>query len=260
MMKKHHRSVLLVLGLLQAKVDASAFLVGKSFGLKREEQQSSGGTSSLCFLPTTTTTTTSVSALSSVPPVSGMFGGMFGDNNDGMDKTKMDGYELGRRYENLKVDAFDSLAEYIQMWAMESFHSESETKSHLLATPVKITPSSEVSSALPGENEDILASRSIKIVFKKTDSGYKSKKDERQEEDDRSDPEKKKKKKGNKQGGVEIVVEKIAVGNNKDEQVRVRAVRCEMDEDTMIKEMSEETIVQELKKAMDVWKKGHPSA
>ena len=52
-----------------------------------------------------------------------------------------------------------------------------------------------------------------------------------------------------KPGGVEILVE--------EQQLQVRVKRCETDEDTMIKEMSEETILKELKVALDVWKKDH---
>lgn len=46
------------------------------------------------------------------------------------------------------------------------------------------------------------------------------------------------------------MVEKLA-----DNEVRVRAVRCNCDEDTIIKEMSEEIILSKLKEAIDVWKK-----
>ena len=60
----------------------------------------------------------------------------------------------------------------------------------------------------------------------------------------------KKKKKKKLEGGVEILVEKLVSGT-----VQVRARRCDFDEDTMIKEMSEETIVKELRKAVDVWKR-----
>jgi hypothetical protein len=59
-----------------------------------------------------------------------------------------------------------------------------------------------------------------------------------------------KKKDEKKQGGVEILVEKLSSSS-----LQVRAKRCEIDDDTMIKEMSEEVIIQELKKAIGVWKK-----
>merc|ERR1712238_123395 len=52
-----------------------------------------------------------------------------------------------------------------------------------------------------------------------------------------------------KQGGVQIFVEKLSGS------LQVRAVRCEIDDDTVIKEMSEEAIIRELQKAINVWKK-----
>jgi len=70
----------------------------------------------------------------------------------------------------------------------------------------------------------------------------------------------KKKKEEKKQGGVEIqvVVKKLASASASASSyslLQVRAKRCEVDEDTMIKEMSEEVIIQELTKAIGVWKK-----
>ena len=55
-----------------------------------------------------------------------------------------------------------------------------------------------------------------------------------------------------KQGGVEVLVDKVD-----GDLLQVRAQRCEIEEGTMIKEMSEATILKELQKAMDVWKKEH---
>jgi hypothetical protein len=39
--------------------------------------------------------------------------------------------------------------------------------------------------------------------------------------------------------------------------VKVQARRCDIDDDTMVKEMSEATIVKELNKAINTWKKDH---
>ena len=47
-----------------------------------------------------------------------------------------------------------------------------------------------------------------------------------------------------------MLVEKLISGT-----IQVRAKRCDFDEDTMLKEMSEETIIKELSKAIDVWKR-----
>ena len=53
-----------------------------------------------------------------------------------------------------------------------------------------------------------------------------------------------------KEGGVEILVEQLENGD-----IQVIAKRCDFDEDTMIKEMSESAILEQLKKAIGVWKK-----
>jgi hypothetical protein len=47
-----------------------------------------------------------------------------------------------------------------------------------------------------------------------------------------------------------ILFEKLSSGD-----IQVRARRCDIDEDTMIKEMSEQAIINELQTAIDVWKK-----
>jgi hypothetical protein len=172
-----------------------------------------------------------------------------------LDMKKQDGYELARYDTGLAAKDYDALFEYMQLWAKEYFtttdndsnNNNNNNKKKLLATPVKII--------IPTMN-DVAASKSIKIVFQKTDTGFTSSKDERRqaEDDDKDTTNKKKKKAPPKQGGVEILVEKLH------DATLIRAVRCEMDDDTMIKEMSEETILEQLKKAITVWKKDHASS
>ena len=58
-----------------------------------------------------------------------------------------------------------------------------------------------------------------------------------------------------KQGGVELLVEKLP-----NDTLRVRARRCNMDDETMVKEMSEETIVKELEEALEVWRQEQAAA
>ena len=55
-----------------------------------------------------------------------------------------------------------------------------------------------------------------------------------------------------KEGGIEFSVE-ITV----DDQLRVRAKRCNYGDDVVVKELSEETILSRFRKCMDVWKKDH---
>ena len=55
-----------------------------------------------------------------------------------------------------------------------------------------------------------------------------------------------------KEGGVDIVVEVTT-----DDDLRVRARRCNYADDAVIKELSEETILKQLEGAIAVWKKEH---
>jgi hypothetical protein len=54
------------------------------------------------------------------------------------------------------------------------------------------------------------------------------------------------------EGGVEVLVE-ITTSN----ELRIRARRCNMADDTVIKELSEETVLKRLEEAVEVWKKDH---
>jgi len=55
-----------------------------------------------------------------------------------------------------------------------------------------------------------------------------------------------------KEGGVDVVVE-----ITKEEQLRVRARRCNYADDAVIKELSEETILKRLQEAITVWTSEH---
>jgi hypothetical protein len=55
-----------------------------------------------------------------------------------------------------------------------------------------------------------------------------------------------------KEGGVEILVEVTD-----EEQLRVRAKRCNYADDVVIKELSEEAILSRFQKCIDVWKNEH---
>jgi len=167
-----------------------------------------------------------------------LFGNMFGSDVDSTRENK----ELAR-IENLgsTEQKYDSLAEYVQQW---SKFFESDPKGMGLVTPVNLLPSDTTAA------EDKVAKVSgVKIVFKKTKTGgsYKSSKEEKAVEEGGTTV---KKKKVIREGGVEILVEQLSDG-----KVQLRARRCETDEETTIKEMSEEAIVNDLKKAVGVWKK-----
>lgn len=191
------------------------------------------------------------------PPLS-MFGGLFGGN----DKGDIDENDLAlitkviaSSSDNVK---FDSLSDYIQEW---SKLFETDPKGMRLTTPVQVVPSSSSSVLRTKKKEEdeegtngISAVNGVCLLFEKKDTGYKSKEEEAAS--GRRVPEtvatKKKKVEKKKEGGVEILVEKLEA--NGEIQVRVR--RCNFDEDNppSFKEMSEESIVKELKKAIEIWK------
>ena len=137
-------------------------------------------------------------------------------------------------------EKFDSLSTYIVEW---SKLLENDPKGMGLTTPVTVS----TSDATP--DGDVAAVSGVKILFLKTKTGdaYKSKEEERATEEDEEEeiPEKEV-----REGGVEVLVEQLNDGH-----VQVRARRCEVDEDTTIKEMSEENITSELTKAVDVFMK-----
>lgn len=136
---------------------------------------------------------------------------------------------------------FDGLCEYVEKWA--NLFTTGNIK---LTTPVTVVKVS---------NEN---SRGVRLLFQNTNTRYQSKSDEKEaadvdpttSQDDTS--RKSKKKEATKQGGVEILVDKST------SSIQVVASRCEIDEDTIIKEMSEETIIHELKQAIEVWKRDKP--
>jgi hypothetical protein len=151
-------------------------------------------------------------------PLLSLFDGPVGDK-------KTDDDEL-ITFSKLPADQYDGLSEYVRQWAMLL-----ESEGSGLTTPVKVVTSDE----------------GARILFKPKQTAYKNKNEERAEEEGTAE----KKKEPKKEGGVEILVKKL------NGEVVVQATRCDMDEDTMIREMSEETIVDGLKKAINVWKKDH---
>lgn len=167
-----------------------------------------------------------------------LFGNMFGSDVDSSRETK----ELAR-LENLgsTEQKYDSLSEYIQQW---SKYFLDDPKGMGLVTPVNLLPSDTTAV-----EDGVTQVSGVKIVFKKTKTGgsYKSSKEEKAVEEGGRTV---KKKKEIREGGVEILVEQLNDG-----KVQVRVRRCETDEETTIKEMSEEAIVNDLKKAVGVWKK-----
>ncbi len=93
----------------------------------------------------------------------------------------------------------------------------------------------------------------MRFLFQKGKTGgksaYRDKDDEKNEYGDKDE-----KKKELLEGGVEVRVRQSTGGD-----LRVVASRCAIDEDTIIKEMSEGTIVDSLRKAVAAWRKEQSS-
>ena len=146
---------------------------------------------------------------------------------------------------------FEQLVEYVQGWSAQY---EGGRKGTGLTTPVLVRRSRKPSAS---EIDGVAARQGIRILFQTTNTGdrYKSASEEKIDEKERSgggtttraSPTKLVGKQS-KEGGVEVLIEKTTGGT-----IRVRARRCNMGAKTIVKEMSEDVIVRNLKKAVTAW-------
>ena len=226
------------------------------------------GVTKLSPVPTIISSTSTAPRTTRTTSLQGFFGGMFGKavvdqkKDEKKDKVLAE-YDIGT-FKDVDVQ-FESLSDYIvNKWAPL-----------FLTGNIKLTTDVELVT-LPPDSNNVAG---CQLIFKKSDTGYVSKSEEGEgsyatstteatkgsyqpppstdnnsdNSNDNSNGDSKKTTKNKdekKQGGVEVLVEKLASSS-----LQVRAKRCEVDDDTMIKEMSEEVIIQELKKAIGVWKK-----
>lgn len=158
----------------------------------------------------------------------------------GSDK-KVDGDDLAAYKISIKgggggdgSNTVGAVTEYVIQWA----HLFEGPGGIHLTTPARVQPTST----------------GVQILFQKGNTGYADKDKKGDDNKDGEETASKQTKKNAKQGGVEVVVE---VDDKDSGSVRVVARRCDMEEDTMIKEMSEATILHELQEAINVWKKNH---
>ena len=181
-----------------------------------------------------------------------IFGNLFGGGDDGSDKSKG---ELAS-FSNLEKStadadvAFDSISTYVVDWA-KLFEGDGG-KERGLTTPVTVSTlngpvQADGDNAQDDENE-VLASSGIKFTFKPPKNAFEDKKDT-----DDGEKQGKKKKKETSSGGVLVQCQKIASGGGEVE-IRLLASRCDIDEGTIIKEMSEQCIVDDLRKAVKIWR------
>ena len=153
---------------------------------------------------------------------------------------------------------FDSLSNMISSWSKVFFTDDGKKKTGLTTpvTLVELKSPSQIEEEEGGGGSDddddgeIVTNYSgVQLLFKKGTTGgraaYQDKDDEKNNKEGG-----KKKEDTTKEGGVEVRVEQLSNGD-----LQVIAKRCDFDEDTMIKEMSELTIIDSLKQAMVAWKK-----
>lgn len=152
---------------------------------------------------------------------------------------------------------FNELANYIDEWSAQF---ENGAKGTGLTTPVSVVKS----KVSPNAEGSIIRTYNLRLEFKTTNTGsnYRSATEERDQEQQNSSGKTLNKKgppglktpKQKKEGGVQINVELISPSEG-EKHVRVRAKRCNMSDTTAVKEISETTILKNLGKAVEVWRK-----
>ena len=175
------------------------------------------------------------------PTCLNLFGNLFGSETK-EDEQLQEG-ELARISYQLSSNdnpttKFDSLSRMILEWSKIFFSEENKAG---LTTPVTLVE-------LPQQQGtgDITNYSGVQLLFKTGTTGGKS---AYQDKDDEKNEKSSKQKEEVKEGGVGIRVEQLQNGD-----LQVTAKRCNVDEDTMIKEMSEQTIIESLRKAVAAWK------
>ena len=162
---------------------------------------------------------------------------------------------------------FDSLSIMIGEWS-KLFVADDEhgvKKVTGLTTPVTVVDlaaDDEEREVEEEEDGDVVKFSGVQLLFKKGKTGggsaYRDKDDERMHgKNEREDGRKKDDDDDAdiaKEGGVQVRVERLSGGD-----LRVIASRCEVEEGTMTKEMSEGVIIDSLRKAVIAWRKEQAS-
>jgi len=160
-----------------------------------------------------------------------------------IDVEEEEGTELWRMGRLSKTVATPSQVESLVVYLQTVFGSSDTDALKKLTTPVKVQTTPQ----------------GLRLLFVPNEPSYRdnNNNNNKKEDDDwganananaNANPPKETKKKKKKQGGVEFQVESSP-------QLTVIVRRCNMDDDTMIREMSEETILSQLQNSIQVWKK-----
>lgn len=157
---------------------------------------------------------------------------------------------------------FDSLSIMIKEWSKLFVADDLGNKKITgLTTPVTVVDLTWVDLLTPAaaaveNDDDTIKFSGVQLLFKKGKTGgrsaYQDKDDERHNKNEKDGQ--KDNVDATKEGGVEVRVEQSSSGD-----LRVIASRCEMEEGTLTKGMSEGVIVDSLKKAISAWRKEHAS-
>mmetsp|Transcript_14998 Transcript_14998/g.28519 ORF Transcript_14998/g.28519 Transcript_14998/m.28519 type:complete len:268 (-) Transcript_14998:363-1166(-) len=199
--------------------------------------------------PTTSQTTSSILSTTSSSSSLHLFGNIFGNNDAEDDQQNLQENELARfSHELSSEDAahvkFDSLSIMISEWS--KFFTDPDKNMGLTTPVVLVELKSDEDNT---DTDDVTNFSGVQFLFQKGKTGGKS---AYQDKDDEKNSEKNKKDREDavKDGGVEVKVNQLSNGN-----LSVTAKRCEIEEGTVVKEMSEQTIVDSLRKVMVAWKK-----
>lgn len=175
---------------------------------------------------------------------------------DGPELYRMD-IPLTDSSETQVRNKYERLSEYMLEWADTMFVKK--TSGTGLTTPVTVEPSKHLGKGRSG----------VRILFKQTRTGgaYKSKSEEREIERQSNtytkpggtDNQKKTTNipmaKQKKEGGLEVIVEMTEALPKEGEgmRLRVRGRRCNMADDTVVKEISEGVLIKRLREGVNFW-------
>jgi hypothetical protein len=249
-----HATVLLCITIANTLVVDPAPPVA-AFLIRRPPLRSPGG----AWTPSSSYRTIDTTATATMTTSLRLFGNIFGkdgaDARNGQREGELARISIPAGSSSSPIDdvAFDSLSIMMREWSkLFVVNDLGEKKITGLTTPVEV-----VDLYSPGaddeEHGDVVKSSGVRLLFKKGKTGgrsaYRDKDDVARNNKDEVDGQK-----DNvdavKEGGIEVRVEKMSSG-----ELRVIASRCEIEEGTMTKEMSEEVIIDSLGKAVSAWRK-----
>ena len=164
----------------------------------------------------------------------GMFGGDDSKNDFNLELIRFSNLEKSGN--NNINQTYSGLVEFLKEWSLFL-----EGKKSGITTPIQVSFLKDIQK----EEEQVDSSFGVKLSFQRVKSSY----------NDDDDDDKKEEKTVISEGGVLIVVTQTKKG-----EVTTIAKRCDIEEGTLIKEMSEETIIQNLKDAITAWKKEQASS